>query len=292
MERAELVALVPHRLCATKRGKFPESKMLPLVKLAVDWQRSGVRADFWGMGATSDDDSGERMYEIGGIMAAIGEQLGLACLVHHEVANWKALQPRKGDRQVAREMSSRALIELQAHFVLAIGHAFANLAGRVVAMDGSLRGELRKALRTDFPPYSTDRKDWIQLGRIPKLQLIAASCSSSDMKAVVAPAAHLAKSSAWTALEESRGQDFHQWRPQTAGLRGAASGAFGRSLSNGERSYSFSGGQLLGSDVTTKLAADAWSVTNNGMWEVRTAMQAFENAFRIPIERLTSLIWN
>ena len=290
MDAPELVALIPRRLCTTKRGKFPDDSTLPFVSLAVEWQRVGVRADFWGMGAAGGEDSAERMYEVGGMMAAIGEQLGLACLSSYEVTNWKALRTGSADQEVAREMSCRALVELQAHYVLAMGHSLANLAGRVIAMDVDLRADLLRHLKTDFPPYSEDRKDWIQLSLVSKLQSIARSCVHGDMEGVVTPVLDLANSTAWTVLEESRGQDFHRWRPQTAGLRGAASGAFGAVESGGAKSYSITGGQLLGSDVATKLAANSWITTKDAMSEICTAMRRFEPSLRSPIERLTNLV--
>ena len=154
--RIDLVALIPHRLCTTKRGKYPGPELRPYAQVSVDWQRTGANADFWGFGAAGLGDS-ERLYEIRGMMAGIGEQLGLACLAHHEVSNWMALGMASRHRRIAREMSSRALVELQAHYVLAIGHAMVNLAGRVVALDGDVRSRLVKEFKTDFPPYSNER---------------------------------------------------------------------------------------------------------------------------------------
>ena len=158
-------------------------------------------------------------------------------------------------------------------------------------MDADLRSNLLRELKTDFPPYSDNRKDWIQLSRIDSLQSVARSCAHGDMEDVVAPIVDLADSAAWKALEDSRGQDFHRWRPQTAGLRGAAAGAFGAVLSGGAKSYSLSGGHVLGSDIAAKLAADSWGTTTDAMREVCKAMRKFEPAFRHPIERLTSLVW-
>lgn len=158
-----------------------------------------------------------------------------------------------------------------------------------------LAGEWQKVgvreVKTDFPPYSDNRKDWIQVSRIHGVQSVAKLCAHRDMASVVTPIVDLADSAEWMALEDSRGQDFHRWRPQTAGLRGAAVGAFGAVLSGGTKSYSLSGGYLLGSDVATKLAADSWATTTDAMAEICKAMGRFEPAFLHPIERLTSLTW-
>lgn len=83
-DRRQYVALVPHRLCTSKRRGFSADLHAPL-DAALTWQQMGVRADFWGMAGTPILHGPERMFEIGGLMAAAGEQLGLACLADHEV---------------------------------------------------------------------------------------------------------------------------------------------------------------------------------------------------------------
>ena len=291
MNKPDLVALIPHRLCTTKRGKFPDADLRPSVSPAADWQKVGVRADFWGMGAASGGDSGERMYEIGGTMAAIGEQLGLACLTHYEVANWKALKPQTADRQVAREMSCRALIELQAHYVLAMGHSLANLAGRVVAMDANLRTDLLRELRTDFPPYSDNRKDWIQLSRIHSLQSSVFARSRRH-------------GSAWELQSRISRTRQRGWHSRTRGVRTFTDGVRrlqacgGRRRAHSAQFYRVAPSHIrsaaviyLGQTSPPILAADSWATTSDAMTEICKAMRQFEPAFQHPIERLTSLVW-
>jgi hypothetical protein len=289
--RIDLVALIPHRLCTTKRGKYPGPELRPYAQVSVDWQRTGANADFWGFGAAGLGDS-ERLYEIRGMMAGIGEQLGLACLAHHEVSNWMALGKASRHRRIAREMSSRALVELQAHYVLAIGHAMVNLAGRVVALDGDVRSRLVKEFKTDFPPYSNERRDWIQISKVTPLSLIAKSSQSDDLGVAVAPVLELAAASEWKRLEALRGQDFHRWRSQSAGIRGAAPGAFGSESESGVRSYQLTGGTVLGEGAPASLARDNWQVTVAAMERLVASMRQFELAMLPPIERLTSLSFN
>ncbi len=85
-------------------------------------------------------------------MAGAGEQFALACTADHEfeqslIAEVSSASPVE---RVAAEMAKRALAELEAHFVIAAGHALANVTGRALALDADVRHRLAatKAIRT------------------------------------------------------------------------------------------------------------------------------------------------
>lgn len=78
-----------------------------------------------------------------------------------------------GVEAVEAEMAKRALAEVVGHYVLGAGHGLFNLAARTVALDQTLKGDLRIKLGTDFPPLSEQRKDSPQAAKAATLQDVA-----------------------------------------------------------------------------------------------------------------------
>lgn len=147
-------------------------------------------------------------------------------------------------------MATRALAEYQAYCVLGVGHHLGNLVVRLVALDPRIRPRLVKEFNTAFPPCSMQINDWIALKRTQRLlPLVSDETDLSDRVEVVAD---LATNPQWISLETSRGEDFHQWRPQSVGMMGAARGAFGQVVGK-TKVYSIGTGRVVGETFLEKV---------------------------------------
>jgi hypothetical protein len=229
--RGTLIGVAPKRLADAPLRHLPQAvageAYEAVANVALDWQQTSSQARFWEMGTAGVDASNEgRVYAFAGQMASAGEQLALALAAAVEVAIWRDARVGEPEPDPVEEMQMRGMAEAQSLFVMGTGHALANLAVRVLALDESCRAELGRKLgrgkTLTFAPFSTDRADWISLNRTA-CKAIRAAARSTGHRAVidlVEPIAEFGTGTSWRDLEERRGQDFHRWRPQTPGLGG------------------------------------------------------------------------
>ncbi|HUY45212.1 MAG TPA: hypothetical protein VMV92_05755 [Streptosporangiaceae bacterium] len=190
-----LAAVVPWRLCSGLRQDF-SLDLRPCISLSKRWQSRGLFAEFWELAGREKD----RLYELAGYMAGAGEQLGLACLADHEFSQWTSadLSSAQPHEKVAAEMAERALAELESYYVIGVGHALANLTGRVLALDPGLQQHLAAAkyIKTTFQPLSDAREDWLSMNSnvARALQKVAAKSDMPSFIHLADPAAELAGS--------------------------------------------------------------------------------------------------
>lgn len=67
------------------------------VKLALDWQQTGLFAEFWESAGGEEN----RLYELAGCRVAIGEQIGLACTAERDFLGWERLTFQTPEEAVA-----------------------------------------------------------------------------------------------------------------------------------------------------------------------------------------------
>ncbi len=160
-------------------------------------------------------------------MGALGEQATLACAAARDLAVWAAApeSPRA-------ELVRRGWAEHVMHWTMAAGHMFQNLAGRAVALDPAVRPHLLewqgaasekwrvKALGTVFPHESDAQRDWPTFNKTHANYVRRAAAESSVPGVVgVGELVHrLAIDPGWVAMSDLRGEAFHRWRAQTAGV--------------------------------------------------------------------------
>jgi hypothetical protein len=186
------------------------------------WQQIGGYAEFWETAGAEEN----RLSELAGCRAGIGEQAGLACTAERDYLGWEQMK-LEGVEAVEAEMAKRALAEILAHYVLGAGHGVINLAARTVALDETLKNGLQAKFHTEFPPLSERRKDWLSanLATAKSLQAIARTSLMPEIQIVADPVLALVDSPEWERLSDARGSDFHRWRVQTDGIVGVASTA-------------------------------------------------------------------
>src|SRR5207247_9011103 len=87
----------------------------------------------------------------------------LACLADHEFSQWASvdLSSVQSHEKAAAEMAQRALAELESYYVIGVGHALANMTGRVLALDPGLHQHLvgAKYIQTALTPFSNARPE-------------------------------------------------------------------------------------------------------------------------------------
>ena len=162
--------------------------------------------------------------------------------------------------------------------------------GRLTALDASFRAPLKESVGSIFPPYSEARADWPTMFKISKsLGKVFETKTAVDLARVSKLVGDLAASPAWIALESSRGEDFHRWRPQSAGLTGAARGGFGTTNDEGVKLYEFFGGQEIGRALSAKYAHELRATGETALRAVCDCMTAMGMAIRPPLDRLAGL---
>lgn len=229
--RGTLIGVAPKRLADAPLRHLPRAvaggEYEAVANVALEWQQTSSQARFWEMGAAGVTASTEgRVYALAGQMASAGEQLALALAAAVEVAIWREARVGEPEPDPVAEMQMRGMAEAQSLFVMGAGHALANLAVRALALDENCRAELGRKLgrgkTLTFDPFSTDRANWTSLNPTACKAIRAAARSTGHQEVIdlVKPVVDFGAGTSWRDLEERRGQDFHRWRPQTAGLGG------------------------------------------------------------------------
>jgi hypothetical protein len=280
----QLLGLIPRRLGPETSGPLP-SHMRGTLKLALEWQQVGVYAQFWESAGIEEN----RLYELAGCRAGIGEQIGLACTAERDYIGWEQMK-LEGVESVEAEMAKRALAEVVGHYVLGAGHGLFNLSARTVALDAELKSDLRSKIGTAFPPLSEKWNDWPSANskRANKLQTIARSSPIPEIQIVVDPIVVLVASPEWERLNDARGSDFHRWRVQTDGIVGVTKRSPWKK-GDGVRSLEIGIGQPLGKDAQAKLAAKTLRIAVAARNELVNAARAFEPMFADAVSATTRL---
>jgi hypothetical protein len=282
-----LAAVVPWRLCSGLREGFSPD-LLPCISLSKRWQFRGMFAEFWELAGREKD----RLYELAGYMAGAGEQLGLACLADHEFSLWASvdLSAAQSHEIVAAEMARRALAELESYYVIGVGHALANMTGRVLALDPGLQQHLASAkyIKTTFQPLSDAREDWLSMNSnvARALRKVAARSDMPSFAHLADPAAELAGSEVWRALDDVRGEHFHRWRSQSIGMTGAPKSS---PWSPDSRTMDVGAGRLIGQDPRDATAASVRQAVSAARESLRSAAEAFDRRFRSAIRDAVGL---
>jgi hypothetical protein len=269
-----LAGLIPRRLGPEATVPLP-SDLLETVRLALHWQATGPYARLWEAAGAEQN----RMYELAGCKAAIGEQIGLSCAAERDYRGWLEVR-LEGDEAVEAEMAKRALAELACYYILGAGHTLFNFAARTVRLDPALKDALIHEFHTDFPPLSEQRDAWLSatIGRAKKLQTIAQSSLIPEIQVVGDPTVSFVGSDEWDHLNEARGSDFHRWRVQTDGILGVAKKSPWRQ-GDGVRSMDLGFGDVLGKDAQAKLASETMRIAASARTELMKAARAFDPIF-------------
>ena len=93
------------------------------------------------------------------------------------------------------------------------------------------------------------------------------------------PAARLASSDPWRALDEVRGEHFHRWRSQSAGMTGAPKYS-PWSRSPGSSTMSVGAGRLIGQDPGDATAAGARQAVAEAREALRSEAEEFDLLIR------------
>jgi hypothetical protein len=278
----QIFGLIPRRLGPEAAGPVTDH-MRSALMLSLEWQKTGAYAKFWEAAGAEEN----RLYELAGCRAGIGEQVGLACTAERDYLGWERIA-LEGAEAVEAEMAKRALAEVVAHYVLGAGHGLFNLAARTVALDQTLKDDLILKLGTEFPPLSEERKDWPQAAKAATLQNVARSSNIPEIRNVVDPIVALVTSEEWKHLNDARGSDFHRWRVQTDGIAGVAKQPPWKKA-DGVRSIEIGAMRPLGEGSRAKLAEKTLAITVAARHELVNAATSFERAFADAVRATTSL---
>jgi hypothetical protein len=237
-----VVAFVPPNICSPTRLPWPPPDLKQQMQQALDWQQVGAEAQWQGFAGhmASAPDPIERLYELAGLQAAIGEQLGLACTICYELDCWKLSNTTDAIAIPGQEMAVRALLDLLAFYLVSIGHALANVVVRVLALHPETRDRLERSLKTNFPPLDESRRNWPSLERSLLNNLLDVCSGVSEAEGLLPPVQSLALETQWSEVAQWRAEAFHRWRPQSRGIAGTPKRRWGVKEKEAI-SYGFSG---------------------------------------------------
>lgn len=281
-----LVALIPRRLMApTRKTKAPkelrDSEYQRVLRQSADWQGLSSTALLWEMGSITRGTEKDRAYGLAGQISAVGEQLGLAYSAAVEVSLWRWVRERPqeldDERDAAREMSMRAMAECQCYFVMGAAQGLANVCVYALALDPAIRAKLirefgTKRSKPTFSPFSSNKADWVFMnGQTAKRLVAAVTRSPSEIADLVQPVVDFATSKIWSDLASRRGEDYHQWRPQSHGVAGVSKKSPWQTKG---KTHSLGMGPSVYMDAQ-ELADDTAEVAKNAMLELARVMEAF-----------------
>lgn len=158
-----------------------------------------------------------RIFELHGLMGAIGEQLGLACTIERDVQRFLATADERTPEH--QRLIQRALAETSGYFVLGAIHSVGNLVLRLLLLNASaaatVNGKYGQA--GGFPPLSDNREAWRTLnpGLVTNLAAAAKVSGNQVMTQAVTAVQALQASPAFIDLDNRRGMDYHRRRPQS-----------------------------------------------------------------------------
>lgn len=245
---------------------------------AKKWQAAGSDAYLLEWAARQGGVEKNRMFEVVGLRAAIGEQLGLALAAATEAALWREAASADHKPDAAKHMGWRALAETQTYFVLGAAHSLLGLLIRVLALDEQRLFELRMRFKeATFDPLQGDnRADWPTFAErtVDKLNHVACTSGRSELKDLVAPLVRMVKSAEWKKMDERRGQDFHRWRPQSAGV--AAGGVISPWGTTADGSERFDWGVSAAPPDIHELPAVVSDIASNAMCILVDAMEEID----------------
>jgi hypothetical protein len=159
----------------------------------------------------------------------------------------------------AQEMVHRAMADMATHFLLAAGHALANVTVRTMALDARMHAHILDTLGSPSPVNSQSPRDWLSLNldTVRQLRRVAKKSANPALQAIPNAATDLVLSRDWQELDQLRGSHYHRRRPQSAGIDGVPF-ANPWTFSNGVIAMNFGGGQYTDGDSlaaeTTDLA--------------------------------------
>jgi hypothetical protein len=274
-----LTALVPGRLFAPGSAARTWRDVTiaggeDIPQQAADWQKIAAQANWWEVHSVTAGTEQNRAFELAGLMASVGERLGLAYTAAVESELWRRTEATTREQRAAYDMGCRAMSELQAHYVISVAHGLINVTARALALHLGLRTRLQDMFRTVFRPFSEERADWIPCNpaTAAKLATVAASLTDEAVTRLPIPVNTLVTGAAWISLEKHRGKDFHRWRPQSPHLARVAQRSPWTVQSDGSRSLSISIPVYQDHD---DLAVTSARVATDGMRAVAEALAAF-----------------
>lgn len=219
-QQQEISAVVPGRLApqvppGTVETLRQQDWWSAASRVASDWQTTSAYAHFWEVALVPRVQPG-RVNELVGLIAAGGEQLGLALAGVVEAELWNIFRrdhpPDPGTFRgrvlvAAQEMTQRAMADSATYYLLATGHTVANVTARALALDTQLHPLLLDALGTWCPVGSQDAQDWLSLNRdsVRRLRRVAKTAAVPELRMLGQPTSALLLSPDWRELDQLRG---------------------------------------------------------------------------------------
>lgn len=201
---------------------------------AVDWQRLTVYAPWWEFQVHSAGHVFNAGSELAGLAGATGELFLVGVTATAEARAWSLYRraaplddsEQGRARDAAREISHRATCDHALWTLVAVGHYAANMALRSVLLSPAASGLADKWKMALGQAAANDRNHWVSLnaGTVEKLgtaiQSVSDVTARTTLSALVDCLDTILRSAPWRRATDYRNQDWHRWRPQSAGMQG------------------------------------------------------------------------
>jgi hypothetical protein len=282
----QLTAVVVPRLAATLDGDvlkevLASRRWRERSEVAAQWHTGRLHALWQELRACTHGIEQDRLFELLGCMSSTGERFGLALAAGNEVAAWSKVRETPPSSRLAeaqREISHRALAELQGYYLLGTGHVLGSIVLRALALESKLRPMLLDRLGTSCVVGSDSPEDWpsLNIDTCRKLRRVARESDHAALRELPASITAIVQAQSWHKLDEMRGQDYHRRRPHSAPLDTAPMGSAWK-VEPGVRLLSFGGQRPAESD---RRAAEMTAV----MFEVERLLLQQMTVLRLEVE--------
>jgi hypothetical protein len=216
---AQVGEVVPFRLTASSDARdgrevlATHSTLSAARAVALEWTGLSGTARIQESLASVAGLEYDRFYLLRRYQSMTGEKLALACTTGVEAELWR--RAREGQKHsTEHEMAHRAVIELQAYFLLSAGHDLANITARALALDEALRVDLLEKVGSGFPVGGSSPENYIALNRdtIRGLCRVGRKSAYKSLKGMPEAVSRLFVNSAWARMTEGRHEEFHRER--------------------------------------------------------------------------------
>jgi hypothetical protein len=280
---------------ATKENMIStDHSRMRIRKVGMTWQEvasEGTASELLSAGSfagSPDQLKVNHVNEITGLMGSAGEQITLAWTAEQDVQRWN--QTKEQRDKFHTRMGVRALAELATHFCLGATHNLGNTVLRVMLLHDTASAYLADKNRKKdfvFAPGSEARYAWTTVSPSnvkfrAQLKEAARLTQAAPCQALADVVDVLCTDSAFIALDERRGTDFHRHRPQSLDTGSPRDGAWQTTPSGHWRSLQW---HVASPDP----AADENLVASTVAAGLEAVADAFEAAYPLIIESIAAL---
>lgn len=277
----------PRRLSApvdssARLPSYAKLGLQPLIDEALRWQLERSGAMFFELGVASPAHTGrDRFHELGGLFGSTAEVVILAAAAEVEIA---LLRSAIESGHLRREygMCQRFYADAICNSIVSAANRMLNMGFRIAMIHPDYPWGVAvkpRSARTPFPPFSENRRDWVDLGATAAFRDVVSASKHRALIRLHGAIDRMVRDPAWVAVDDQRGEDHHRWRfesPYVAGLNRRSAWV------EGDGFVSISGPEHDYTDANN-IVNEVCTTAHCGLLRLKRAMHEFHDAFQASV---------